>query len=269
MNVKDYLNNDLIAFENSSISKAEMLKKIAALAKKSGITTDLTENEILEKFNEREKLSSTAIGNNLAIPHFRSKKVKNFALGIYLSPSGIDFDAIDEKKVNLFVFLIAPEAKRNEHIRLLANISKALSNPSAIQTIVKSKNTTEAYQNFLSMFNTFETNLAPQKFAQFNIVVQSEEIFEDVLNTLTDTDDCFVSVLEASSASKYLYRMPLFANFWTQENEDYNRVFVVQIKNSLANELMRKLNMLISSKYAKGLLFSVTELVWLNGNIDL
>lgn len=75
---------------------------------------------------EREELGSTGIGNGVAIPHARTKTVKGFVIGFGRSVEGVDFEAIDEQKVNLIFLMGADPSQLNLYLRLLAELSKML-----------------------------------------------------------------------------------------------------------------------------------------------
>ena len=55
------------------------------------------EKVILNTLKQREKLGSTGIGENLAVPHTRSLMVNKLLVLFARSVKGINFDAIDEK----------------------------------------------------------------------------------------------------------------------------------------------------------------------------
>ena len=98
--------------------KAEVLCEIAQIAKSSPVMKDVSAEEILAGLQERESLGSTGFGKGIAIPHCRLKSVTDFVVGIITVPTGVDFEALDEKKVNLFIFIIAPETESSKHLKL-------------------------------------------------------------------------------------------------------------------------------------------------------
>lgn len=84
-------------------------------------------NVILETLKKRETLGSTGIGFGVAIPHCRTLTVSDIQLVLGISKNGIDYDAIDDKKVSLFILVIAPpQEKSNLYLPLLGRIVELL-----------------------------------------------------------------------------------------------------------------------------------------------
>jgi PTS system fructose-specific IIA component len=69
---------------------------------------------------------STGIGSGVAIPHCSVGIVDELKVVIGLSKNGIMFDAIDKQPVHIFILLIVPKEKFQDHIKTLALIAKTL-----------------------------------------------------------------------------------------------------------------------------------------------
>jgi PTS system fructose-specific IIA component len=69
---------------------------------------------------------STGIGSGVAIPHCSIGIVNELKVIIGLSKNGIEFDAIDKLPVHIFILLIVPKDKFQDHIKTLALIAKTL-----------------------------------------------------------------------------------------------------------------------------------------------
>jgi len=80
----------------------------------------------VEVLLEREKLGSTGIGQNIAVPHAKSEEVKNLALGVGISEKGVDFEALDGDPVNIIFMVIAPIDATGLHLKVLARIARLL-----------------------------------------------------------------------------------------------------------------------------------------------
>jgi nitrogen PTS system EIIA component len=63
---------------------------------------------VLDMLHQRETLGSTGIGKGVAIPHGRTTAASDVLIAFGKAASGIDFDAIDKKPVQLFFMVIAP-----------------------------------------------------------------------------------------------------------------------------------------------------------------
>jgi len=77
---------------------------------------------------EREKIMTTGVGNGIAIPHCKHTSCPSFAAALGIHPKGLEFEAIDKKKVKIVFLLVGPENNPGLHIKLLSRISRLMSN---------------------------------------------------------------------------------------------------------------------------------------------
>ena len=68
---------------------------------------------------------STGIGGGVAIPHAQNSAVKSLSVSLARPRTGIDFESLDEKPVQLVFMIVGPE-ERGGFIRILARISRLL-----------------------------------------------------------------------------------------------------------------------------------------------
>ncbi|HIE36114.1 MAG TPA: PTS sugar transporter subunit IIA [Candidatus Omnitrophica bacterium] len=126
MKISDYLKKDHCVMELKAENKEEAIKEIVYRLQSS--EKILHQEEFIKDILEREDLGSTGIGYGVAIPHARTKAVKDFVIGFGKSLSGIEFNALDGQKVNLIFLMGANLQKLNLYLRLLAELSKLLMN---------------------------------------------------------------------------------------------------------------------------------------------
>jgi PTS system nitrogen regulatory IIA component len=270
MKLAEYLSKECIQVGLKVGDKADVLKHLAMLAKKSPLVGNMDEKEIFQGFMEREKLGSTGFGNQIAIPHFTSDQVDEFLVGILTLSEGIDFQSMDSEPARIFVFIIAPQTKRNQHLGILSNIARFLKSSDNLKALIAADSADALYQTILrhsytdeEVQNTYENNL-------FHVIVQDESKFEDVLNIFTELNDCSISVIEASKAGKYLYAMPLFASFWNEEQKGFNRIIVSVVKKTETNRTLQQLNSLIDQlENGTGITVLVQDLFYSAGSCDV
>lgn len=133
MVVSDYLNEKYCLLNLQAVDKEGVIKEIAEVLTATGKITD--QKTFIGDVLEREDLGSTGIGNNVAIPHARTKAIKGFIIGFGKSVSGIDFNALDGEKVNLVFLMGADPQELNLYLRILAELSKLLMNNSFRETL--------------------------------------------------------------------------------------------------------------------------------------
>ncbi len=104
---------------------------------KNAVLTEMTEwiaardhsmdaKKMLEVLLAREKLSSTAIGDGVAIPHGKLAEAKCTSGVFARSTQGVNFDSLDGGPTYLFFLLIAPQDSAADHLNALARISRLL-----------------------------------------------------------------------------------------------------------------------------------------------
>lgn len=104
--------------------KVEAIKELSSILIDKGIINDA--DEFFTAILKRENLESTGIGSGVAIPHARTKAVKNIVLAFGRSQVGVDFSSLDSKPSHLIFLIAAPEEKKSEYIITLARLSKIL-----------------------------------------------------------------------------------------------------------------------------------------------
>lgn len=116
---KEYMNLDL-----QSQSKNQVIDELATLLDKAGVVSDL--EKLIKDIKIRESLSTTGIGFKIAIPHAKSKYIKEPAIAFGKSKEGIDYDSMDGADAKLFFLICMPEDGGNMHLKALAKLSRNL-----------------------------------------------------------------------------------------------------------------------------------------------
>ncbi len=94
---------------------------------------------------EREKLGSTATGGGVALPHALVEGIDG-ALGCFARlDKAIDFDAPDDKPVDLLFLLLVDSAHGAQHARTIAHISLVMSQKPLRDALRRVKNRNEMF----------------------------------------------------------------------------------------------------------------------------
>jgi PTS system nitrogen regulatory IIA component len=100
---------------------------------------------VLDVLLERERISTTAIGEGVAIPHGKLPGVER-VLGVFArSPRGVDFASLDGGLTHLFFVLIAPENAAADHLKALARISRLLKDESFRRRLMAGQTSDELF----------------------------------------------------------------------------------------------------------------------------
>lgn len=103
-------------------------------------------DRVIEDVIEREKVMSTGIGNGVAIPHAYTDGVDRLVSAFYRTTKSVDFQALDDERVDLFFLILGPKDSRRDHIKVLAKISRLLNHDDFREELRKASDT-EAVTN--------------------------------------------------------------------------------------------------------------------------
>jgi PTS system nitrogen regulatory IIA component len=122
---------DLVARERVLIGlrpggKRQLLQE---LANEAGAACGLDPKLVLELLIQREKLGTTAVGDGIAIPHAKVPGLSKLVGFFARLARPVDFDALDDRPVDLVFVLLAPENAGADHLKALARIARVLRDP--------------------------------------------------------------------------------------------------------------------------------------------
>jgi PTS system fructose-specific IIC component len=156
MRITDLLKKNGVAINAAPKSKSEAIDKLVSLHQKCGNLTDV---EAYKKgIIEREKLGTTAVGMEVAIPHAKSAAVKAPALTAITVPNGVDYDAPDGQPCKL-IFMIAATTDGDVHLEVLARLMQLLMDEEFTGGLKKAKSVDE----FLKIIDKKETEKFPDE----------------------------------------------------------------------------------------------------------
>ena len=135
MQLSEILTTKCTSCDITVSSKKRILEKICQLA--ASQVTDIEQDELLESLLNREKMGSTGIGNGIAIPHGRLPNANKAIAVLVKTNNAIDFDAIDNRDVDIFIALFVPENSCQEHLDTLQNIAKIFSDKQMVKQVRK------------------------------------------------------------------------------------------------------------------------------------
>jgi len=109
-------------------SKKQLFQELATalIASEALGDTELACRDIVSAAMERERLGSTGVGTGVALPHARLEGIDGVYVAFARLETSLDYDAIDERPVDLVAMLIAPEDAGGAHLRALAKVSRTL-----------------------------------------------------------------------------------------------------------------------------------------------
>ncbi|MDU6877306.1 PTS fructose transporter subunit IIABC [Clostridium tepidum] len=152
MGITDLLKKSGIELNPNINTKEEAIDKLVNLMDNTG---NLNDKEAYKKaVLDREELSTTGIGEGIAIPHAKTRAVKNAGLSAMVIKEGVDYNSLDDKPAKLFFMIAAPEGENNVHLEVLARLSTMLMNEDFKNSLINAKDKDE----FLNLIDSKEND---------------------------------------------------------------------------------------------------------------
>ncbi|MGZ3458073.1 MAG: PTS sugar transporter subunit IIA [Archangium sp.] len=133
MRFTDFLPEDCIHVGLEVRDGSSVLHELADLL---AARTKAPSGQLEQRLVDRERVSSTAIGQGVAIPHCRVERLRSITVGMVIDPEGVDFGARDGAPVRLFVAIVSPADAPGTHLRLIARIAALLRDARLRQELV-------------------------------------------------------------------------------------------------------------------------------------
>jgi PTS system nitrogen regulatory IIA component len=126
-----------------AFDKKKALALLASLLSKGG---GAPEGELIRVLEEREALQSTGVGEGVAIPHGALPNLEQQCAALLIVPDGIEFEAIDDAKVNILFAVVGPKRASGEHLKTLARVSRLLRNGNFRARLLSAKDSGSAFK---------------------------------------------------------------------------------------------------------------------------
>ncbi len=124
----DYVSEDTISLGLTATDKGTAINELVGLLAHTGRVID--GDTLVKAVLAREREMSTGLGDELAIPHAKTDAMSQAAVAFSRRPEGIDWDSLDGTPATLFFLIAVPAAAAgNEHLKILAMLSRKLVDP--------------------------------------------------------------------------------------------------------------------------------------------
>ncbi|MBT3181845.1 MAG: PTS sugar transporter subunit IIA [Deltaproteobacteria bacterium] len=147
MKLAPFLKDAVIAVKVHTPSVDSLFRTLSEEFYESGVKIDV--DIVVRELLKRESSCSTGIGKGLAIPHATIESLDKTYMAIATLADPIDFKSIDKRPVKLVIVLISPPAAVDEHIALLARISRLCSKDIFIELLSQSEDKDDLVQLIL------------------------------------------------------------------------------------------------------------------------
>ncbi len=140
----DLIVEDIVKTPLASKDKSGVLRELVQILKDAERIDDF--DGVLTAIQEREDKMSTGLQDGIAVPHGKTSVVSSLQLAIGISPTGIDFDALDDQATKLFFLLVAPPDQAGPHVEALAEIAKLAQSKAFCRALVRADSAEEVVE---------------------------------------------------------------------------------------------------------------------------
>lgn len=141
MRIRDVLDKRSIQLDAAPKNKQDAINMLVDLMAQSGCLSDAAQYR--KAVFEREKQSSTGLGEGIALPHAKSEAVLRPALASMIVPQGVDFDSFDEEPAYLLFMIASPVNASDDHLDVLARLSTLMMDMSFRDELLAAKTVDE------------------------------------------------------------------------------------------------------------------------------
>jgi PTS system nitrogen regulatory IIA component len=125
MTIADIIHPERVRIVADVQSKKRALERLSEILAEA--TPYLAATEIFTALIAREKLGSTGIGDGVAIPHGRLKSLDACVGAMIVLGEGVDFEAPDDRPVDLMFGLLVPQDSTEIHLKVLRALAEMFS----------------------------------------------------------------------------------------------------------------------------------------------
>ena len=142
---------DCIELDLSGKKKPEIIRELVNVISRCEDISDA--DSLYQAIMERENLSSTGIGNGIAIPHCMTSQVETTRMAFGRKTEGVKFDAVDNQPVSLFFLLAGTEGNPNLHLQILSKLARYLHGEGFCRSLLEAGSPSEVLEAFRTREN--------------------------------------------------------------------------------------------------------------------
>jgi PTS system nitrogen regulatory IIA component len=135
MRMSEFIIREAISADLKASQKDGVIREMVENLRLAGYFKGSEPEDVVKAILKRELLSSTGIGDGVAIPHAKHPSVERLIGAVAVSPQGVPFDSVDNDSVYVLVMLISPQERPSEHLRALEGVSRCLKDKNFVRSL--------------------------------------------------------------------------------------------------------------------------------------
>jgi len=274
MNLSAYIAKDLNRVDFRARNKKQALARIAEIACTSPLFKNETPERIAQLLAEREEVVSTGIGKGVAIPHARLDGIDDFIIFALIAPDGVEFDAVDGRRVTVIFVIFAPSGKVNEHLKVLANIANTLSRGNVKKELLKIRNEAVLYEVLIRSFSggNIASPSENQRKRLMILVLYYEEFLNDILEYLIEVNVDGATITKSEGMGAHISTIPLFASFlgFMRENQNISHTIMALIPQDNQEAIVQGIEAITGDlEKTRGAMIIIQDVAFLKGTMNM
>lgn len=273
MDIYSILDRNSCTVDLAGRTREEALRELADLAVQSERAGEVGADAIYRLLLEREEQGSTGFGNELAIPHARIPGMDAFLLYIAVSKRGVDFDALDRKRVRVFFVILGPPEGVNDHLKILASVSRAIGHTNVKNELLQSSTVTALYEAFLRNVDVAPGEKREQRTMQLLVLnLYEDDLLYAVLEIFIEEGIEGATIMESAGMGQYISNVPLFADFigFMRENKHQSRTILALVPQEHVQEIIRRIEDITGDLDKKqGAMIMVLDVPYFKGTMQM
>jgi fructose PTS system EIIBC or EIIC component len=150
MRITELLTINTINLSLKGSQKSDVIEELVQVLDSAGKLANRI--EFKAAILKREEQSTTGIGDGIAIPHAKTKAVKQASIAFGRSVSGVNYESLDGQPAHLFFMIAAPDGANNTHLDALSRLATLLMKEEVRKQLLEAK----SEQEVLSIIDSYD-----------------------------------------------------------------------------------------------------------------
>lgn len=274
MELIEIIDRKCCAVNFKATDKDDVLKEISEMAFRSSLMENIDRDMLYKKLKDREDQGSTGFGDGIAMPHARIEGMDKFLVFIITSAKGVEFDSLDKKKVKLIFVILGPAEAVQDHLKILATISRTLGSSAVVRNeIMKAQTNTALYEAFIrhSRLSTGSSGKT-RKMKLLYVILYIEDFLYDILEFFIQMGIDGTTIIESSGMGEYISNVPMFAEFigFMKENKNMSKTLMTLVPEDKIDDVIEGIEVITGDLDKKqGAMIIVTDISYFKGTMKM